>query len=309
MTAPAAPGGAPAISVIIPHHNDLANLERCLKLLGAQRFTPAFETIVVENGSSISVELIEAAVAGRARLVVSPELGAGPARNAGIAAARAPLLAFIDSDCRPAQEWLAHGYAALARADFAGGQVNVDVEDPARMTPVEAFEAVFAFRFKDYIEKKGFTGSGNLFARRAVFDAVGGFKAQVSEDVEWSHRARAAGFTLVYEPLAAVGHPARRSWAELERKWARMNREQFQLALTQKSGMGRFVLRSWAVLLSVAPHAVTILRAPALFRLRDRVGAIGVLARIRAYRFRAAHAMAWRAWRGEGEGEERGRDG
>lgn len=282
----------PDASVVIPHYNDLANLRRCLNLLDCQDWGRPFEVIVVDNGSALSWAEIEAAVAGRARLIACAEKGAGPARNAGIAAALADRLAFIDSDCRPEPEWLGAGLAALERWDFVGGQVNVDVEDPANLTPVEAFERVFAFRFKDYIEKKRFTGTGNLFARRAVFDAVGGFKAQVSEDVEWSHRALAAGFTLGFEPRAVVGHPARRTWAELLRKWDRMNSEGFLLARQRAGGQLRWLARSWLVLLSIGPHTLKVARAGVLPRWRDRRAAIGILVRLRIYRFLAAHRIA-----------------
>ncbi len=284
--------GEPAISVIVPHYNDLANLEICLALLARQDFARPFEVIVVDNASPLEWRTIEAVTKGRTRLILCKEKGAGPARNAGIAAAAADRLAFIDSDCRPEEGWLSAGFAALDRRDFIGGRVDVAVGDPAQLTAVEAFETVFAFRFKHYIENKRFTGTGNLFARRAVFDAVGGFLPQVSEDVEWSHRALAGGFSLAYDPAAAVSHPARRDWPELKQKWARVNLEAYALARRSPGGVLRFVLRSWLVLFSIAPHTVTILRDARLRRWRDRLGAVFILVRIRAYRFFAAHGAA-----------------
>jgi glycosyltransferase involved in cell wall biosynthesis len=295
--ATAGDGLGPAVSVVIPHYNDLANLDRCLDLLARQDFLLPFETIVVDNASKLPLEDIAAVVGNRATLIECGKKGAGPARNAGIAVARASVFAFIDSDCRPEPNWLAAGHAALERWDFVGGHVKVDVDDPTQLTPVEAFEVVFAFRFKYYIEQKRFTGTGNLFAKRAVFDAVGGFKPQVSEDVEWSHRALAGGFTLGFEPAAVVGHPARRNWDELRRKWARMNSEGFVLARTRRGGTIRFLLRSWAVLLSIAPHAVTIARSANLHNWHDRTAAMAVLARLRLFRFVAAHRLAWQAFR------------
>lgn len=286
---------APTISVVIPHYNDLDNLDRCLALLAAQTFGGPYEIIVSDNASTVPLAEIEARVAGRARVVVCAERGAGPTRNAGFAVARADRLAFIDSDCRARPGWLAAGHAALDGFDFVGGQVEVDVDDPGNLTPVEAFERVFAFRFKEYIEKKKFSGTGNLFVRREVFDAVGGFKAQVSEDVEWSHRAGAAGFRLAYEPEAVVGHPARREWSDLRRKWDRMLDEGFALARTRRFGMLTWFLRSWAVLASALPHAITILTSPKLDRLRDRFRAIIVLIKIRFFRFWGANARLFRA--------------
>ena len=56
------------------------------------------------------------------------------------------------------------------------------VKDPAQVTSVEAFERVFGFNFEHYITRMGFTGAGNLFCRRTLFDTVGGFKTGMSED-------------------------------------------------------------------------------------------------------------------------------
>ena len=278
--------------VIVPHYNDLANLAVCLDLLMKQDFTRPFEIIVVDNASPIEWREIEAVTEGRARLILCTEKGAGPARNAGLAASSARRLAFIDSDCIPDKSWLSAGLAGLEHFDFLGGRVDVVVNDPDLMTAVEAFETVFSFRFKHYIENKRFTGTGNLFAKREVFEKVGGFLPQVSEDVEWSHRALSAGFSLGYEPRAIVGHPARRDWSELERKWARVNREAYALARLSPRGVPMFLLRSWLVLFSIPPHTVTILRNDRLKNWRDRLGAIGILIRIRAYRFFAAHGVA-----------------
>jgi glycosyltransferase involved in cell wall biosynthesis len=286
------PGAGPDFAVIVPHYNDLRNLGICLDLLAQQDFSRPFEIVIVDNASPLDWRSIEAVVRDRAKLILCREKGAGPARNAGVAATQAERLAFIDSDCRAAPGWLTAGFAALDAFDFIGGRVDVDVEDPSLPTPVEAFETVFAFRFEHYIKKKRFTGTGNLFARRAVFDAIGGFLPQVSEDVEWSHRALAAGFRLGYEPKAVVSHPARRDWAELKRKWERVNLEAYALAKRRRGGVLRFVLRSWLVLLSILPHTATILRDRRLRRWQDRLGAVGVLARIRTFRFVAAHLAA-----------------
>ena len=176
-----------AISVVIPHYDDLANLENCLAML-AQQTLPRdqFEVIVGDNNSRCGLEAVQRVCANRAIAVPAPIQGAGEARNAGASASCAATLAFIDSDCRPRANWLERGLAALGYADdIVGGRVDVDVEDPDRLTGVEAYEKVFAFNFERYIEKEGFSGSGNLFVRRATFDAVGGFRVGPAEDKEW----------------------------------------------------------------------------------------------------------------------------
>jgi glycosyltransferase involved in cell wall biosynthesis len=277
---------APKVSVIVPHYRDLSGLALCLSALSRQSYPKdRFEVIVADNASPEGPAAVAEVIAERARLVVVPEKGAGPARNGGVAASGGDVLAFIDSDCVAEPSWIEEGVKALESFDFVGGRVSVLVADPARVTPVEAFERVFAFDFKTYIERKGFTGAGNLFCPRPLFDRTGGFKTGVSEDVEWSRRAQAAGFSLGYAPLAVVGHPARRSWTELVSKWKRINAETWGLSAGGPARRLRWVLRTLLLPASAVVHAAKVIASPELSSVGQRVGAIAVLFRIRFWRF------------------------
>ena len=113
----AARGNAtPAVSVIVPHFNDLANLRACLALLKAQTL-PAddVEIIVADNNSTVGLDAVRAVCGERTVVVNAPIQGAAAARNTGVEASRGRILAFIDSDCRPAPDWLTNGVAALSR--------------------------------------------------------------------------------------------------------------------------------------------------------------------------------------------------
>jgi len=273
-------GSAPLVSVIIPHLNDTENLNRCLALLGRQAFPPqSLEIIVVDNGSSTGFESICALVGTRAKAVRASNRGAGPARNAGVAASRGAYLAFLDSDCRPEPDWIAEGFASLKENDVVGGSIRVDVEDAAAMTPTEAFEVVFAFRNAMYIRSKGFTVTASMFVRRAVFDAVGPFRVGVSEDVDWCHRARKMGYRLGYAPKAVVGHPARRTWAELKRKSDRLVSEAYALYREARYGRVQWFAWAWLGLVSIVPHFVYVLATGKLHGFRNRLSAAGMLCR------------------------------
>jgi glycosyltransferase involved in cell wall biosynthesis len=283
---------APAVSVIIPHFNDLENLEECLRLLTEQTF-PAnrFEIIVADNNSACGLIRVQGLCDVRAKVVPAFVQGAAAARNAGVKAARGQILAFIDSDCRPSPDWMESGIAALADADIVGGRVDVDVQDRGNLTPVEAFESVFAFNFKRYIEKEGFAGTGNMFVPRSIFSKVGEFRSNVSEDKDWGQRASAQGFRWKYAPNARVSHPARREWEELRSKWRKTIHETYRLANERPAGRLRWMLRSWMVLCSPVPHSWNVLCSPKLNRFRDRLKAIGVLFRIRWWRFLESHRI------------------
>src|SRR4051812_45424864 len=78
---------APRVSVVIPHYQDLGGLELCLTSLERQTLPRAeFEIVVSDNNSPVGRAAVEAVVRDRARLVVCTEKGAGPNRNAGVAA-------------------------------------------------------------------------------------------------------------------------------------------------------------------------------------------------------------------------------
>jgi glycosyltransferase involved in cell wall biosynthesis len=284
--------GAPTVSVVIPHYNDLAGLEICHARLVKQTWPREdFEIVVADNNSACGIEAVRAA-APLATVVPAPVQGAGPARNCGAAAASGRVLAFIDSDCVPDPEWLAEGVAALQRFDFVGGQVVTFPREAARPTSIEAYETVFNFNFRHYIEKVGFTGTGNMFVPRHVYDRVGGFRAGVAEDVDWSFRARALGYRLGYAERAVVGHPARRNWKDLEQRWARMEAEHFLLCREQRWGRVRWVIKALVMPLSVVPHAGKVLRAERLPNMRARLGAILVLGRLRLWRARRMISLA-----------------
>jgi GT2 family glycosyltransferase len=285
----------PKVSVVVPHYSDLRGLDLCLSALGKQSYgVDNFEVIVADNASPEGESAVSGAVAGRARLIIVQERGAGPARNGAVQVADGDILAFIDSDCQAEQDWLAEGVRALTSYDFIGGRVKVLVDDPRHMTPVEAFESVFAFDFKTYITKKGFTGAGNLFCTRSLFHKVGNFRAGVSEDVDWSHRARSHGYRLGYAPKAVVGHPARRNWIELEAKWRRIDVETYRLTGERRSGSIAWVLRIFALPFSAMVHTPKVLMSKDLNTPRQRFNALIVLYRLRLWRMADALRLSMR---------------
>ena len=283
---PPTDNGGPLISVIIPHFNDLANLERCMRLLAAQTLPQRqFEIVVADNNSRCGLDEVQRVCSDLARVVAAPIQGAGAARNAAVEASRGRYLAFIDSDCRPTPTWLENGLAALSSAQIVGGQVDVDYEDPAHPSAVEAFEKVFAFNFKRYIEQVGFSGSGNMLVSREIFDRVGGFRGQVAEDLDWGRRAVAAHYGFRYAADVVVSHPARRNWTELTQKWRKASREAFATTIERPNGRVVWFLRSFAVLGSPFVHWVAVARSNKLQNVEQRLKAIGVLFRIRFWRF------------------------
>jgi glycosyltransferase involved in cell wall biosynthesis len=283
---------APLVSVIIPHYNDLANLERCLTFLAAQTLPKGqFEIVVADNNSRCGIDEVRRVCGDFVRVVPAATPGAGPARNVAVEASRGRYLAFTDQDCRPAPNWLERGLEALSMSEMVGGRVEIEYEDPARLTEVEAFECVFAFNVRRYVRKLGFAVTANMFIPREVFDRVGGFRPEGPDDLEWGQRATAAGYRWRYRPEVVVAHPARRDWTELTQKWRRLTQMAFVGMLEKPSGRARWFLRSLVILASPLVHWTIVATTSKLETVEQRLGAIGVLFRIRFWRFIEANRL------------------
>ena len=272
----------PADAVIIPHYNDIPRLERCLTAL-MQNDIANTEIIVVDNASQVSLDGVRAAFP-QVRFVIEREKGAAPTRNRGVAETTASRLFLLDADCVPAPDWLATGRKVSAQADLIGGRVDVFDETPPPRSGAEAFEAVFAFNFRKYIEVQGFSGAGNLLTRRDIFDAIGGFINGVSEDREWTMRAVASGYSLIYEDRLRVSHPSRQDWSALKAKWRRTTREGYQLHGTGPMRRLRWAIRGLAMPISALVHIPKILASDKLTSPGETVRAIATLVRLRCTR-------------------------
>lgn len=278
----------PLISVIIPHLNHSDALAACLSSLAAQSLgSEKFEVIVVDNGS---IKLPNRVVEQFPGTILLQELRPGPglARNRGIEAAKTDILAFIDADCRAHPDWLRSALHALTSTEesiILGGDVQIWHQTPGLTDALEAYESVFAYRFKLYIEQYGFSGTGNLVMRRTDFDKVGPFGGiEIAEDIDWGQRARAAGCTFRYVPEMIVFHPARRSLRELFIKWDRHIQHAVNTRDENAMWHARWFLRAIAILASPIVDWTKVVASDRIQGGSVRIRAIFILIAVRAYR-------------------------
>lgn len=202
--------GVPEVSVVIPVLDEVARISRCLDALAAQEDAPRFEVVVVDNGSSDGTAEAASRHPLSPRVVRETRRGPYVARNAGIAAARAPVIALTDADCSPTPGWLRAGLAEIAAgADAVGGAV-VQSLDP-HPTRWARYDAAMYLDQSLHIETERFAATANLFVRREVFERFGGFRPELvaSGDVEFGRRITDAGCRLVYGRDAIVLHRPR----------------------------------------------------------------------------------------------------
>jgi GT2 family glycosyltransferase len=196
-------------------------------------------------------------------------------------------LAFIDADCVAHPGWLSEIERFFSNEDVGiiGGDVRIACHNPQRLTLLEAYESVFAYRMREYIAKQGFTGTGNLAVRASVLSAVGPFGGiEMAEDRDWGQRALRLGFRTHYCPQMIVFHPARKSLAQIARKWDRHVAHDFNRTRSKPGWRLRWIVRSFAVALSPAAELIRIASSDRLEGLRSRLLAFYGVILIRLYR-------------------------
>ncbi|MFN6571201.1 glycosyltransferase [Dendronalium sp. ChiSLP03b] len=225
------------VSVIIPVFNDAERLKTCLLALERQTYPKnLYEVIVVDNASNESIEDVVSEFAQ-----VKPTYEACPgsyaARNKGISLAKGEILAFTDSDCIPASDWIENGVKSLLNIPNCGliaGKIDFFFKNPEKLTPVELYENIeMRFNQELNVQETHFGVTANLFTFKHVIDNVGIFdeKLKSGGDREWGERVFKAGYQQIYADDTCVKHPARNSFSQLYKRTARFEGGKYDLMM------------------------------------------------------------------------------
>ena len=213
----------PFVSVIIPVLNDGDRLKICLQALELQTYPQEFyEIIVVDNGSDENIEQIVKSFP-HASLIFEFQKGSYCARNRGIFMAKGEIIAFTDSDCIPAQNWLENGVKKLLSMPNCGlvaGEIKILFKNESNPTAIEVFDSITNLQQQKYVTTDHYGATANLFTFKKIFDEVGYFNSHLKSggDAEWGRRVFASGYLVIYADNSCVAHPARNSLEELTKK-------------------------------------------------------------------------------------------
>lgn len=220
------PAAPPAVSVVVVHYRQQAELDRTLAALGRQTH-PAdrTEVIVVDDGSPEPPR-----VPAGIRLLRQADEGfrAAAARNLGASAATGDVLCFLDADTVPEPGYLARmarlpGLAPEAvvvgrrrHAALAGLPLDAPVEQagPAAELPEPRWLRDGYRVTRDLLDADDrayrYVISAALACSRWFFERVGGFDERFrtygGEDWEWAHRAWLGGAVLAHVADAVAWH-------------------------------------------------------------------------------------------------------
>ncbi|QTX05729.1 mycofactocin biosynthesis glycosyltransferase MftF [Agromyces archimandritae] len=213
-----------ALTVIVPVYERPAQLARLLGSLTAE--IPGERVIVVDDASPGAAAIARVVRAAGARLLRQPEnRGPAAARNAGLAAASTPFVAFVDSDVvmEPgALETMLRHFADPAVAMVAPRVLGLAAERPNWITRYEnARSSLDLGRESAAVRPRtplSWVSSTCLVVRvdRLAAGPAGFDEAmRVGEDVDLVWRLVDAGHRVRFEPAAVVRHEHRttlRSW-------------------------------------------------------------------------------------------------
>jgi hypothetical protein len=217
------------LTVVVCTHNRVAYLRRALESLAAQSLDPgALDVVVVDNGSSDGTALyLDDAVRCGARLQVvrEDELGLSHARNAGIAVAQTPWIAFLDDDAVAARRWAEGIVARFATAPTRIGAVGGPIA-PLWEGPRPAWLTDYLLGYYSVLDL-GDTAhamgpdrivfGGNAAYSAGALRAVGGFDVELgrkgansllsNEELSLQRCIDGLGLERWYDPRVRIDHP------------------------------------------------------------------------------------------------------
>jgi glycosyltransferase involved in cell wall biosynthesis len=262
-------------------------LARCLDSLLAGDVLPS-EIIVVDQGQERTargvVEQRQKPSAPPLRHLPQNRRGLSASRNAAIAHASAPVIAFTDDDCVPDPGWVAaidQTFASQSCPDAVAGSVLA--------LPSDCAEG-FAVSLRESKQARDFTGKsipwnlgtgGNFALKKEWFDKIGVFDERLgagtvgraAEDSDVIYRLLCAGALIRYEPTAIVFHELQSREKRLSSRWNYGYGIGAFCAiwLRRKDPFSVYMFSNWVYQLS-RELAIVMIKRQGLFRLQQ-VGA------------------------------------
>lgn len=232
LAAPVATRSSQSLSIVICTHERPDDLGRALHAVLA--VAQADDEVLVIDNNPVTARTAEVCTRLGVQRIVEPRRGLNWARNAGLAAARRDVVAYVDDDVRVTPFWRANiacEFAVPQVGCVTGLVLPIELETEAQ----EQFE-VFSAHRRTFERRRFSRASGvvpsradvvgigaNMAFRRETAAAIGGFdtrldagtRTRAGGDTDMFARILDAGHDIVYVPRAQVWHRHRRTMEEL----------------------------------------------------------------------------------------------
>ncbi len=242
---------AGTVTVVIPAYNTSTDAQRRLVQQCRAHGGAAIDAVlIVDDASTTPIADVDGATVVRA----SVNGGPGVARAIGLALAKTPLVAFVDTDMELGPDWLAPlldhfadtrvalvaprvasapGSSLLARYEVARSPLDLG-DEPAR---VRAGTRV------------SYVPAALMVCRVDALRAVDGFDSamRVGEDVDLVWRLDQAGWQIRFEPAVTVRHQPRTSWIQWTRQRCSYGTSAAPLAQRHQGALAPVRVSAWSV--------------------------------------------------------------
>ena len=228
-------------SLIIPVYNRPEEVKELLETIAAQTFAGDFETIVIEDGSTLSSREVVAEYTSRIAITYLEKENSGPgdSRNYGMERASGDYFIILDSDCLLPDHYLESVDEFLGRhyVDcFGGADAATEHFTPIQKAINYAMTSLLTtggIRGNKRAVSKFEPRSFNMGLSRRAFQATGGFgRIHPGEGPDLTIRLWEKGFETAFVEEAFVYHKRRISWEKY-----------FQQV--KKFGQTRAILNRW----------------------------------------------------------------
>ncbi|MEN8721597.1 MAG: glycosyltransferase [Alphaproteobacteria bacterium] len=209
------------ISVIVPTYRNWADLLGMLQAMLAQDYPlHCFEVLVANNDPKQAIPDSINAVAQTNDLQLSiidaPRPGSYAARNTAAMSAKGCILAFTDSDCRPASNWLTRIRQTFDQSAVASDLISGRVQmysmhgNDQTLNFAESYDYVFGIN-QDIYANWHVAATANLSVRKTLFFKLNGFDETLMSggDGDFCMRAGSLGHQVEYHDSIIVNHPLR----------------------------------------------------------------------------------------------------
>ena len=213
---------APETSLVIRTFNEERHLGALLESLESQIYRD-FEVIVVDSGSFDRTREIARSHGVRLVQIKSWDFTFGYSLNAGIRAALGSFIAIASAHILPVDEsWLGNLVTPLRGDKVAmtyGRQVG---HQASKLSELLDFERIFGPQPKDPLANGCFANNANSALRRELWEQMPFDETLPGlEDIAWAKYWVERGWSVIYEPKAAIQHIHEETWPQVRRRYYR----------------------------------------------------------------------------------------
>ncbi|HEY6398904.1 MAG TPA: glycosyltransferase family 2 protein [Solirubrobacteraceae bacterium] len=251
------------VSIVVPTRNRAGYLDVALASLLSQQLDGPYELLVADDCSDDRTPAVVQKWGVRSVRAERPH-GPNAARNAGVSATTAPLVAFVDDDVYAPPKWLAavlEGAERYPEADAFGGPIRARLEGKTPSSCGREDPPITTLDLGDRDAEASIVWGANMAVRRSALERIGPLDETLAvgsgDEEDWLRALTAAGGRIVY--LAAAGLDHRRVGADaglLALTGAAYRRGQAARTSDERHGVAPRLVRELRILAGCAWHGV-----------------------------------------------------